>query len=175
VASLPEHVHVGVPLSAASGDAGTLVDDVLTALAASGLAASRLALSFTEEVLQRADAALFPALRTLHDLGVRLALADYGLGLTLWGQLTRVPVDAVTISLRTLATTGSAHHAVRVLRGIVDAAAEIGVRSIIADVDDPRTLATISSMGALAMTGPLLPVGLGVAEAAGLLQVASRG
>jgi diguanylate cyclase (GGDEF)-like protein len=169
VAPLPAHVHVGVPLAPTAAHGDTLVEDVTAALAGSGLAASRLALSVTEEVLQRAPATLQPALHRLHDRGVHLALTDYGLGLTLWSHLTRVPVDAVVVSLRTLAGTGNAQHAVRVLRGIVETAAAVGVRSIIADVEDPRVLASITSLGALAMSGPLVPGGLTAGQAAALL------
>jgi EAL domain-containing protein (putative c-di-GMP-specific phosphodiesterase class I) len=169
-AELSDTVHVGVPLPAGLTAPGTLVDDVTDALTASGLAAGRLALTFREELLHRASGALLAGLTALHGSGVRLALIDYGLGTTLWALLTRVPLDAVVVSLRTLRTTGGLDHALRVLHGISQAAAEVKVRTIIADVDSPTLLARVGSMGSLAMTGPLLPNGLTAAQAAGLLR-----
>jgi EAL domain-containing protein (putative c-di-GMP-specific phosphodiesterase class I) len=169
-AELSDTVHVGVQLPAGLTAPGTFVDDVTDALTASGLAADRLALTFPEELLHRASGALLAGLTALHGSGVRLALTDYGLGTTLWGLLTRVPLDAVVVSLRTLRTTGGLDHALRVLRGISEAAAQVKVRTIIADVDSPTLLARVGSMGSLAMTGPLLPTGLTAAQAAGLLR-----
>jgi EAL domain-containing protein (putative c-di-GMP-specific phosphodiesterase class I) len=163
-------VEVGVPLPVGLSAAETFAADVTDALTASGLPAERLVLAFAEELLQRAPSALVPALHALHDAGVRLALTDYGLGTTLWGLLTRVPLDSVVVSLRTLGATGGLDRALRVLRGISEASAEVGVRTVIADVESPNVLARVGALGLLAMTGPLLPHGLTAAEAAALLQ-----
>jgi EAL domain-containing protein (putative c-di-GMP-specific phosphodiesterase class I) len=126
-------------------------------------------LAFPEEVLQPAPQDLVPALREVHGTGVRLALTDYGLGTTLWGLLTRVPLDAVVVSLRTLAAIGGLDTTLRVLHGISQSAAEVGVRTIIADVESTDVLAAVGRLGLLAMTGPLLPSTLTPAQAAALL------
>jgi EAL domain-containing protein (putative c-di-GMP-specific phosphodiesterase class I) len=169
-APLSGAVDVGVPLPVGLTPAGTFAEDVTDALTASGLAAERLALTFPEELLDRASSALLPALHALHATGVRLAVTDYGLGTTLWGLLTRVPLDTVVVSLRTLGSTGGLDRALRVLRGISEASAEVGVRTIIADVESTDVLARVGALGLLAMTGPLLPSGLTAVQAAALLQ-----
>jgi EAL domain-containing protein (putative c-di-GMP-specific phosphodiesterase class I) len=169
-ALLPGEVEVGIPLPLGLTDAETFAADVTDALTSSGLPAERLVLAFPEELLDRAPSALTPALRTLHGAGVRLSLTDYGLGTTLWGLLTRVPLNSVVVSLRTLGATGGLDRALRMLRGISDASAEVGVRTIIADVESTDVLARAGALGLLAMMGPLLPHGLTAAQAATLLQ-----
>jgi EAL domain-containing protein (putative c-di-GMP-specific phosphodiesterase class I) len=166
VAALSATVGVGVALPVGLTDADTLAEDVADALAASGLAPARLVLCFPERLLTPSTV---PALHAAHGLGVRLALTDYGLGTTLWGLLTQVPLDAVVVSLRSLSGTGGLERALRVLRGISEAAAEVGVRTVIADVDSTAVLAAVGALGLLAMTGPLLPSTLTPAEAAALL------
>jgi EAL domain-containing protein (putative c-di-GMP-specific phosphodiesterase class I) len=170
VAGLSGTVHVGVPLPAGLVAGDTLVDDVTDALRSTGLAAGRLALTFPEELVQRASGTLLAGLAALHGSGVRLALTDYGLGTTLWGMLTRLPLDAVVVSLRTLRATGGLDRALRVLRGISEASAEVGVRTVISDIESPLVLARVGTLGAAAMTGPLLPGGLTAAQAAALLR-----
>jgi len=51
---------------------------VIAALAASGLAAGRLELEITEAVLIRDDDAALAILHQLRDIGVRIALDDFG-------------------------------------------------------------------------------------------------
>jgi EAL domain-containing protein (putative c-di-GMP-specific phosphodiesterase class I) len=135
-------------------------------LTASGVAPERLALSFPEDLLA-GDA--LPALTALRAAGVRLAVNDYGLRTTLWGLLTRVQLDAVVVSLRTLARVGGLDRALRVLRGISEASADVGVQTIIADVEGTEVLARVGELGLLAMTGPLLPTGRTAAQVADLL------
>jgi len=165
-AALPDAVDVGVRLPAGLTDAEALAADVADALAGGGLAPRRLTLGFPEGWLQRTPGGLVPALREVHGTGVRLALTDYGLGTTLWGLLARVPLDAVVVSLRTLAVTGGPDRALRVLRGISETAAAVGVRTIIADAESTDVLAAVGAPGLLAITGPLLPCMLTPAEAA---------
>jgi EAL domain-containing protein (putative c-di-GMP-specific phosphodiesterase class I) len=164
--ALSAPVGVGVPLPAGLTDPESLAEDVAEALAASGLGPERLVLCFPEQLLTPETVG---ALREVHGTGVRLALTDYGLGTTLWGLLTRVPLDAVVVSLRSLSGIGGLDRALRVLRGISEAAAEVGVRTVIADVDSTAVLAAVGALGLLAMTGPLLPSTLTPAEAAALL------
>ena len=162
-------VHVGVPLCPELAEPGTLAADVAHALAATGLAPERLALSFPEELLQSASSEVPAALRAVHDTGVHLALSGHGLGTSLWGILARVPVDAVVVSLPVLAATGSPDTALRALSGITRSAREVRVQTILADVTSPSVIAQVGAMGVLGMTGPLLPSGLTAAEATALV------
>ncbi|OMQ13924.1 hypothetical protein A7K94_0220250 [Modestobacter sp. VKM Ac-2676] len=81
--------------------ADELPGEVAAALAAAGLPPRLLTLCFSEEVLQTSSATLVPALHTVHDAGVQLALTGYGMGSTLWSQLSRVPLDVVIVASAT--------------------------------------------------------------------------
>ncbi|WP_138734119.1 EAL domain-containing protein [Modestobacter excelsi] len=102
-AAFPGTVGVGVQLPAGLTAAGTLPEDVADALAAGGLSPERLGLCFPEELLRHEPATVLPALRAVHDAGVRLLLTASGPGTTLQASRAEVPLDAVVVALRTVA------------------------------------------------------------------------
>ena len=76
---------------------GDLVGTVRDALAASGLAPSRLELEITEGLLLQNTEAVLTTLRELHKLGVRIAMDDFGTGYSSLNGLLRFPFDKVKI------------------------------------------------------------------------------
>ena len=75
----------------------TLALKVAGALAASGLAASRLELEITEAVLIRDDEAALAILHQFRAIGVRIALDDFGTGYSSLSYLQRFPFDKIKI------------------------------------------------------------------------------
>lgn len=74
-----------------------LIQQVKNALAISGLKPEQLILEITEEQLQ-VDCLVIPkSLRALADLGVRIALDDFGLGYTSLSYLKRFPIHILKI------------------------------------------------------------------------------
>lgn len=74
-----------------------LADRVTGALAATGLPAHCLELEITEGVLTGQFGDILPVLRQLHDLGVKLALDDFGIGYSSLAILRRLPLDTLKI------------------------------------------------------------------------------
>lgn len=74
----------------------SIVDDVLAALDASGLAPHHLTLEVTETVILDVTQALLQ-LTSLRDIGVTISLDDFGTGFTSVSQLRRLPIDTVKI------------------------------------------------------------------------------
>jgi len=105
-AAFPGRVGVGVQLPAGLTAAETLPEDVADALAAGGLPPERLGLCFPEELLRHEPAGVLPALRAVHDAGVRLLLTDPGPETTLRGSLAEVPLDGVVAVTGTLRPGG---------------------------------------------------------------------
>ena len=91
--------HPGSPVnvSPVQFKSGTLALKVVGALAASGLAASRLELEITEAVLIRDDEAALAILHQLRAIGVRIALDDFGTGYSSLSYLQRFPFDKIKI------------------------------------------------------------------------------
>jgi diguanylate cyclase (GGDEF)-like protein/PAS domain S-box-containing protein len=96
-ATWPEHIRLAVNVSPVQFKSGTLALKVVAALAASGLAASRLELEITEAVLIRDDEAALAILHQLRAIGVRIALDDFGTGYSSLSYLQRFPFDKIKI------------------------------------------------------------------------------
>src|SRR4030095_14055465 len=96
-AKWPRDVRIAVNLSPIQFRNPGFVQVVLGALAASGLAADRLALGNTESTpLHDSDATLSP-LYQLRALGVRIAMDDFGTGYSSLSYLQSFPFDKIKI------------------------------------------------------------------------------
>ena len=84
-----------------------LVESIRTRLAAAGLAPSLLCLEVTESVLLDDVDTSVTALRGLKDLGVRLAVDDFGTGFSSLGYLKQFPFDQLKIDQAFVAGLGS--------------------------------------------------------------------
>jgi diguanylate cyclase (GGDEF)-like protein/PAS domain S-box-containing protein len=92
---------VTVNVSGRQVQSGDLVQTVAHELSRSGLPASALALEITESVLLEDIESAVEQFQRLRNLGVRLAVDDFGAGYSSLGSLTRFPVDVLKID-RTL-------------------------------------------------------------------------
>jgi diguanylate cyclase (GGDEF)-like protein len=93
----PEDIKLAVNVSPVQFKSGTLALKIVGALAATGLAASRLELEITEAVLIRDDDAALAILHQLRAIGVRIALDDFGTGYSSLSYLQRFPFDKIKI------------------------------------------------------------------------------
>lgn len=96
-AGWPHGLRIAVNVSAVQIKSGTFARSVISALAFSGVPADRLELEITETVLMDESDTVLKTLRQLRDLGVRIALDDFGIGYSSLGYLRRFPVDKIKI------------------------------------------------------------------------------
>ena len=96
-ATWPGEVGVAVNLSPLQFGNENFEAEIGTALAQSGLAASRLELEVTETLLLQDNEANIRLLRALRDMGVRIAMDDFGAGYSSLGYLRRFPFDKIKI------------------------------------------------------------------------------
>ena len=96
-ATWPEHISVSVNLSPVQFRKTSPVKAVVDALAASGLAASRLELEITETVLMRNSEGTLTALHQLRELGTRISMDDFGTGYSSLSYLRSFPFDKIKI------------------------------------------------------------------------------
>jgi EAL domain-containing protein (putative c-di-GMP-specific phosphodiesterase class I) len=88
---------ISVNVSGRQLDHDGLIDDVRSALTASGLPASALTVEITETALMRDADGAARRLLALKDLGVRLAIDDFGTGYSSLGYLRQFDVDCLKI------------------------------------------------------------------------------
>jgi len=93
----PGDITVAINLSPIQFKTGTLVLNVISALAESGLPARRLELEITETVLLEETEATLLILNQLKDIGVRIAMDDFGTGYSSLGYLQKFPFDKIKI------------------------------------------------------------------------------
>ncbi|AGL18016.1 bifunctional diguanylate cyclase/phosphodiesterase [Actinoplanes sp. N902-109] len=90
-------VRLSVNLSPKQVVQPTLVDVIRTILAETGFPAGHLVLEITEGVVLEPDEFAVARLKTLSDMGIRLAVDDFGTGYSALSYLRRLPVDILKI------------------------------------------------------------------------------
>ncbi|HET6651910.1 MAG TPA: EAL domain-containing protein [Nocardioides sp.] len=138
---------VTVNLSATDLRDESIVRVVAEALLAHRLPADVLTLDVSETALDRDDERPTEVVRALHELGVHLALDDYGTGGTSLTQLHELPFGTIKLGGRFARDTAVDARATGVVRAIVDLAHALG-RTIVAEgVEDRRALVRLLEVG----------------------------
>jgi diguanylate cyclase (GGDEF)-like protein/PAS domain S-box-containing protein len=96
-ASWPRDITVAVNVSPVQIKSPGLVLNIVRILAETGLHARRLELEMTETVLIQDDEATLVVLHNLRDLGIRIAMDDFGTGFSSLSYLHRFPFDKIKI------------------------------------------------------------------------------
>lgn len=138
---------VSVNVSAHDLDDPRLVDDVRAALARHGLPADALALEVTETMAMRDAQSAERTLRELADLGVRLAVDDYGVGYGSLDYLRRLPFTVLKIDRAFVAPAVDDRVCAEILRSTVDLGHALGMRVVAEGVEDVRTLELLRDLG----------------------------
>jgi diguanylate cyclase (GGDEF)-like protein/PAS domain S-box-containing protein len=176
VAALPDdRISVAVSLPAGHVTAEGLAAEVATALEASGLDATRLTLSITEETLLTSSPALVPELEAARRAGVRLCLDNYGMGHSLFALLARVPLDIVRVDLAALAARDDTDRSLQVLASIVRTTTDFGLVAIAGGITTPELRDAAVAAGADLVHGRNQPHDLSAPALAGLLTAVPAG
>ena len=123
-----------------------LVDDVARALDDSGLPPDALVLEITETTLMLDFDASVARLRSLKDLGLRIALDDYGTGYSSLNRLAKLPVDIVKIDKSfidqlTVSDVGRA-----LVQSVIDVAKALRCKTIAEGVERPDQRAALEEL-----------------------------
>lgn len=94
---LPSNIKMSVNVSTVQMDQLDFLETLRTALAESGLPASRLELEVTESVLIRDHARMRKMFSAIHDLGVAIAIDDFGTGYSNLTNLSELTFDKIKI------------------------------------------------------------------------------
>ena len=115
--------------------------DVTGALAASGLPASALRLELTESVLLEATEATRANLAALPELGVALAIDDFGADHSWIGMLKELAPDVLKIDRSFVADAGDREQAL--LRGVLAFARELGLTVVAEGIETEEQLLAV--------------------------------
>ncbi|CAN5766906.1 hypothetical protein BH24ACT4_BH24ACT4_13910 [soil metagenome] len=162
---------MSVNLSARQLAAPRLTDDVAALLSAAGLPPESLMLEITETVLMDVDTS-GEALTRLHELGVGIAVDDFGTGWSSLRYLRDFPVDILTVDRSFVAGLGRAAEDEAIVAAVVEMAHALGLRAVAEGVEDETRLDRLRALGCDSAQGWLL--GRPMAEADLLELVASE-
>ncbi len=146
---LPERFAVWVNVSGKQLLHGGVEHVVQEALAASGLAPHQLGLEVTETSLVQGapgDAAR-EELEALHELGVRIAVDDFGTGFSALGQLRRFPIDMLKIDRSFVQGVETDPKDAAIVANVVSLAHSLGVPAIAEGIESDGQQASIKAIG----------------------------
>ena len=156
-ASWPPGLRIAVNVSAVQLKSGGFARSVISALAFSGVPASRLELEITETVLMDESETVLRTLRQLRGLGIRIALDDFGTGYSSLGYLRRFPVDKIKID-RSFIRDIDNRDTAAIVRTIIGLGAELGITVTAEGVETEMQLDMLRDNGCVEAQGYLIGV-----------------
>jgi diguanylate cyclase (GGDEF)-like protein/PAS domain S-box-containing protein len=139
--------YVSVNVSARQFREVDFVDQVEAALGTPGLSPGSLQLELTETVLMRRDRQLDAVVRAVKDLGVRIAVDDFGTGFSGLRYLREFPVDVLKIDKSFIDDIPVDRRQRALVEGIVRMARTLGLDVIAEGVETPRQRDLLADMG----------------------------
>ncbi len=121
-------------------DHDAIVDDVQEALKVSGLDPNALIVEVAETVLMRDTEGTARRLSAIKDLGVRLAVDDFGTGYASLAHLRRIPVDALKIDRSFIAGMLASREGGALVRTLVQLGRSLGIDVLAEGIEEAPQL-----------------------------------
>ncbi len=139
-AQWPTSVRVAVNVSSIQFTRGNVVNSVVQALAASGLAPNRLEIEVTESVLLEKTEQNIEVLEQLHALGVRIAMDDFGTGYSSLGYLRRFRFDKIKIDRSFIRDVAKNNESSAIVHAITKLSVSFGISTTAEGVETQEQL-----------------------------------
>ncbi|MFA9460527.1 putative bifunctional diguanylate cyclase/phosphodiesterase [Thiohalorhabdus sp. Cl-TMA] len=133
-------LRIAINLTVNDLQAGGLVDDIRTHLTAWDLPASRLELEITENAVVADTERAKRTLGELRDLGIRVAVDDYGTGYSSLGYLKELPVDILKIDKSFMTGLSEEPRNQAIVRSTIDLGHSLDLQVVAEGVESPRAL-----------------------------------
>jgi diguanylate cyclase (GGDEF)-like protein/PAS domain S-box-containing protein len=152
-ATWPDNIKIVVNLSPAQLRSNNLVPAVISTLAASGLPARRLDFEITESVLMQKTASTLDTLHQLRELGVRIAMDDFGMGYSSLSYLLSFPFDKIKIDYSFIKGLPDAANSVAIVRAVASLASSLNMTTVAEGVETEQQLEMVIALGCTEMQG----------------------
>jgi len=149
----PDQLHVAVNISAIQFRSPGLMQVIVDALAASGLAPTRLEIEITETVLLNNKEATLDLLHQLRALGIRIAMDDFGTGYSSLTYLQSFPFDKIKIDRSFVKNITENSSSLNIVRAVAALANGMGMTATAEGVETAEQLDSIASEGCTEMQG----------------------
>jgi len=135
-----ENLRVAVNLSGRELDDENLVERIRKALETESIPADRLEVELTEEIFIQNIEHNLGQLSRLHDLGVHLAIDDFGVGYSSLAYLRDFPVDLLKIDRSFITDVTERHDNAVITRAVINLAHNLGLRVVAEGVETQAQL-----------------------------------
>ncbi|MHC9083701.1 putative bifunctional diguanylate cyclase/phosphodiesterase [Luteimonas sp. RIT-PG2_3] len=142
-----------VNLSARQFEQVGLVEDIARVLAETGLQPGRLCLELTETALLADLHVAAQSLTRLRELGIRIALDDFGIGYSSLAYLKRLPIDAIKLDRSFVAGLPSDAYDLAIVQAIAGLASKTGIAVVAEGVETQAQAETLRECGIVRAQG----------------------
>ena len=168
-AEWPVPVSIAVNVSPMQFRGGKLLEAVVSALAQSGLPASRLELEITENALMDNAGNVLEVLNRFRALGVAIAMDDFGTGYSSLGYLQTFPFDKIKIDQCFIRDIDAHPDRQAIIRAVNSLASTLGMKTIAEGVETEAEMACVRAEGCDGVQGFLTGRPLDATSIGGLL------
>lgn len=132
------------------------VEEVRTAIEAANVAADRIELEITENLLIEDDARALSILTQLKSIGVKISLDDFGVGYSSLGYLSRFPFDTIKIDRSFVQEAGTNFNSLAILETLVRLGRALKMTIVAEGIEEAEQLKLLASYGCDEVQGFLL-------------------
>jgi diguanylate cyclase (GGDEF)-like protein len=165
----PRAVNIAINLSPIQFKNKTLLLSVVSALAASGLSASRLELEITESVLLQDGDATLAILHALRELGIRISMDDFGTGYSSLSYLRKFPFDKIKIDQSFIFDMSDHSDGLAIVRAVIAMGSGLGIATTAEGVETSEQFKQLKLEGCTEVQGYLFSPPRPAAEIKALL------
>jgi len=155
-AQWPGNLKVAVNVSPVQLRETGLKQQVIAAIAASGLSPARLELELTETACLNDDSTMLDVLHDIRAMGVRVVTDDFGIGYSSLSLLQKFPFDKIKIDRTFVQEMSKSASSLSIVRAVVALAKGLGIPSTAEGVENSEQLQTVIDEGCTEMQGYLL-------------------
>ncbi len=150
------HINVAVNISTHNLRDDRLKPFIEELLQRTGIASHYLYLEVTETVMMQDIDHARNVLSSLHDLGVKISIDDFGTGFSSLAYLNRLPVDEIKVDRSFVMPMLEQHNERAIVMSIIELAHALGCSVVAEGVEDQATLELLGTMGCDIAQGYLL-------------------